>query len=335
MTAFFRGHWRLSGLVIRLALPYDGLMQTAFGLRIATVLVLAATGCFRAEAQAPGVPLCAQADQESQYKARLINAAKDHYTKGVALRIDQARKQLERTSCQLVLPAPGRTKLPARDICVAARRSHLRVGWSYVCDKCGKRHLNLSGGYALTSNGAVATCFHVVDPARELREGCLVAVDDQETVLPVTEVLAANRDSDACIVRVRGGHFRPLPLNTNVYPGDTAYCYSDPAQHRDYFSAGIVNRFYQFSVTRPAGARSSSVATLTRINVSADWAPGSSGSAVLDDCGNAIGHVVSISTVRDEPDSTAQDPHVEGRAAIVFHEAVSARDVLLLTRHRK
>ena len=299
------------------------------------MLALVAVGCFHADAQAPGVPLCSQAGQELQYNARLLNAAKDLYTKGDALKADQARKQLERASCQLVLPAPGRTKLPARDICVAARRSHLRVGWSYLCDKCGKRHVNLSGGYALTSSGAVATCFHVVNPGPGIREACLVAVDDQETVLPVTEVLAANRDCDACIVRVRGGHFRPLPLNTHVYPGDTAYCYSDPAQHRDYFSAGIVNRFYQCSVTRPAGSRSPSGVTLTRINVSADWAPGSSGSAVLDDCGNGIGHVVSISTMRDEPDSKAQDSHVEGRAAIVFHEAVSARDVLLLIRQRK
>ena len=310
-------------------------MQAAFGIRIATVLAMAAAGCFYADAQAPGVPLCSQAGQEPQYNARLLNAAKDLYTKGDALRADQARKQLARTSCQLLLPAPGRTKLPARDICVAARSSHLRVGWSYLCDKCGKRHVNLSGGYALTSSGAVATCFHVVEPARELREGCLVAVDDQETVLPVTEVLAANRDSDACILRVRGGHFRPLPLNTNVYPGDTVYCYSDPVQHRDYFSAGIVNRFYHLSVPRPAGARSFSGDTLTRINVSADWAPGSSGSAVLDDCGNALGHVVSISTVRDEPAPKARDSHAEGPAAIVFHEAVSARDVLLLTRQRK
>jgi hypothetical protein len=74
--------------------------------------------------------------------------------------------------------------LSARDICVAARRSHLRVGWSYLCEKCGKRHVDLSGGYSLTSSDVVATCFHVVDPAREIREGCLVAVDDQETVSP-------------------------------------------------------------------------------------------------------------------------------------------------------
>ena len=325
----------LSALVNRLAHAYDGRMQAAFGIRLAFIIAIAAAGCLPAEAQAPGVPLCTQAGQESQYKARLLNAAKDVYTKGAALKMDQVRKQLTRASCQLVLPATSTTRLSARQICVAARRSHLRVGWSYLCNKCGNWHLSLSGGYALTSSGAVATCFHVVTPGQGMREGCLVAVDDEETVLPVIEVLAANHDTDACIVRVPGGRLRPLPLNTNVYPGDAAYCYSDPAQHRDYFSSGIVNRFYQLSVPRPTGARSSSGGTLTRLNVSTDWAPGSSGSAVLDDCGNAIGHVLSISSVRDETAPKAQGSQADKPAAMVFHEAVSARDVLQLTRQRK
>jgi hypothetical protein len=324
-----------SVLVVCRILPYPGPMPAALRVKLTWIIAVAVAGCFEAGAQAPGVPLCSLAGQEPPYKARLLNATRDLYSKGDALKMDQARKQLTRTSCQLALPAASAKKLPARQICAAARHSHLRVGWTYLCDKCGKWHLNLSGGYALTSNGAVATCFHVVNPGLGMREGCLVAVDEAETVLPVVEVLAANRDSDACIVRVRGGHFKALPLNTNVYPGDAAYCYSDPAQHRDYFSAGIVNRFYQLSVTRPAGARFSPGGIPTRMNVSADWAPGSSGSAVLDDCGNAIGHVVSISTVRDEPTSKGQDSRDEGRAAIVFHEAVSARDVLLLTRQRK
>lgn len=324
-----------SALVIRWARPYDERMQAAFGIKLAAILAVAVAGCLRAGAQAPGVPLCTQAGRETQYKARLQNAAKDLLTKGDALKLDQARKQLKRTSCQLVLPAANTTKLPAREICVAARRSHLRVGWSYLCDKCGKWHLNLAGGYALTSSGAVATCYHVVNPTPEMREGCLVAVDDEETVLPVLEVLAANHDSDACIVRVPGGGFRPLPLNTEVYPGDTAYCYSDPVQHRDYFSAGIVNRFYQLSVPRSSDGHSASRGTVTRINVSTDWAPGSSGSAVLDDCGNAIGHVAMISAVPDAAAPKAQTAQAEKPAAIVFHEAVTARDVLLLTKQRK
>ena len=304
-------------------------MQTSFGIKFASILALAAAGCFHAAAQAPGVPICPQARQESQYKATILNAAKQLFTSGDALKIAEVRKQLKRTSCQLALPEAGTTKLPAREICIAARHSHLRVGWSYLCNKCGKWHLNLAGGYALTAGGAVATCFHVVEPGRELRDGCLVAVDEEGAVLPVAEVLAANRDSDACIVRVVGETFKPLPLNSNVYPGDTAYCYSDPAGHRDYFSAGIVNRFYQLS-----GARSSAAVAPTRINVSTDWAPGSSGSAVLDDCGNAIGHVAEISAVRAEPTPKVQDSHAEKPAAIVFHEAVSARDVLLLIKPR-
>src|ERR1035437_2403723 len=90
MTACFGTQWRLSGLVIRLALPYGSLMQAAFGIRIATVLALAAVGCFHADAEAPGVPLCSQAGQEPQSNARLLNAVKDLHTKGDALKADQA-----------------------------------------------------------------------------------------------------------------------------------------------------------------------------------------------------------------------------------------------------
>src|SRR5208283_5811118 len=120
MGAFFRRHLALSALVNREALPYDRLMQVASGNRIATVIAVAAAGCFHADAQAPGVPVCTQAGQEFQYKARLLNAAKDFYTKGDALKIEQAVKQLTRTSCQLVLPAASTTRLAARQICVAA-----------------------------------------------------------------------------------------------------------------------------------------------------------------------------------------------------------------------
>jgi hypothetical protein len=310
-------------------------MQAVFGVKVAFILAVAAAGCQTADAQAPGVPVCTQAGQEAQYNARLLEAARDLYAKAGALKLDQARKQLKRTSCQLVLPVANTTKLAGREICAVARRSHLRVGWSYLCDKCGKWHLNLAGGYALTSSGAVATCYHVVNPKQEMREGCLVAVDGEETVLPVIEVLAARHESDACIVRVAGSGFRPLPLNTNVYPGDAAYCYSDPVQHRDYFSAGIVNRFYQLSAPRPTGSHSDSMGTVTRINVSTDWAPGSSGSAVLDDCGNAIGQVAMISAVPEQAATKAPAAQTDKPAAIVFHEAVSARDILRLTRQRR
>jgi Trypsin-like peptidase domain len=307
-------------------------MQAAFRMKLAWIVAIAAAGCLRAAAQAPNVPICNQERPEAQSKSDIIDAAKALISRGAALSIADTRKQMKRASCQLTLPEAATTRLPARDICVAARRSHLRLGWSYLCPKCGKWHANLAGGYWLTAGGAAVTCFHVVEPARDLKEGCLVALDEAGQLLPVVEVLAAKQDSDVCIVRVAGQGFAPLALNTNIYPGDTVYCYSDPVEHRDYFSAGIVNRFYRPSGSRPSKSRAAAAADPTRINVSTDWAPGSSGSAILDECGNVIGHVSTISTFAGEADSKTQPTQAPKLTEIVFHEAVSARDVLRLIR---
>jgi len=307
-------------------------MQAAFRIEFAWIVAVAAAGCFHAAAQAPDVPICNQSRPEAQYRTDITKAARDFMAGGGVLKIAEARKQLKRTSCQLVLPVASTRQLPAREICNAARRSHLRIGWSYLCNKCSKWHANLAGGYWLAADGAAATCFHVVEPASNLKEGCLVALDDAGKVLPVVEVLAANRESDACIVRIAGHGFTPLALNTNVYPGDAAYCYSDPLDRRDYFSAGIVNRFYWPSGSQPSGTDASATAGPMRLNVSTDWAPGSSGSAVLDDCGNAIGHVANISTPHDETPAKTDEAKAAKPLAIVFHEAVTARDVLRLIK---
>ena len=118
----------------------------------------------------------------------------------------------------------------------------------------------------------------------------------------------------------------PLPLNPSVRPGDEAWCYSDPFGRSNYFSKGIVNRFFQRSATTGAGS--------VRMNVSTDWAPGSSGSAVLDSCGNAIGHVSEISAQGSKPTAgaSAPDANKTSQTYIIFHDAVRAADVLALIK---
>jgi hypothetical protein len=294
--------------------------------------ILVVAGTLPAGAQAPDVPIYRQGRQENRLEDSVQEAAKQLFSDTNAVKLPQVKEQLKSTTCELELPKVSATRLSQREVYVRARRSHLRIGWSYLCNKCDQWHVNLAGGYVLNSNGAVATCYHVVNPPHELKEGCLVAADEDGKVWPVTEVLAANRYSDAAIVRVAGEGRVPLPLNTNVYPGDVAYCYSDPLDHRGYFSSGIVNRFYTFPGRRPVSAPKNSWFAPTRLNVSTDWAPGSSGSAVLDDCGNAIGHVSTIATLSDADDTDTESPHPVGPTMIIFHEAVAARDVLQLTK---
>lgn len=265
-------------------------------------------------------------------ESRICDAAKAFFDSSNAVRLAEVKKQLRRASCELTLPAPNTTKLSTRQVCMMAEQGHVRIGWAYITAKSNVWQVNLAGGYLLTADGAVATCYHVVQPETAIKEGCLIAADETGKVFAVTEVLAANRYSDAAIVRIAGQGFKPLPLNTNVYPGDAAFCFSDPLEQRGFFSAGVVNRFYQFPGRRSiAASEDTPYYAPTRLNVSTDWAPGSSGSAVLDEFANVIGHVSTISAVSEDAISE-ENIRIRGPTMIVFHEAVSASDVLLLIR---
>ena len=287
-----------------------------------------------ASAQSPGVPIHNPTLEVLRF-TETTNAAQQLRLSGKAVSLATVKEQLQRTSCTLTLPTPGAETLSGRQVWERARAAHVRVGWFYLCPRCDDWHLNLAGGYALTADGAVATCHHVVRPGREIREGCLVAADDDGRLFPVTEVLAANRRADICIVRVAGAKFRPLPLNTNVSPGDTAYCLSDPLEEHGYFTKGIVNNFSQMPARRRRNGRTEPERAPVLMNVSTDWAPGSSGSAVLDEHGNAIGHVSTISAETDEPPRDTRTKAPAPGTLIVFHEAVSAAEVRALIQPPK
>lgn len=278
-----------------------------------------------ARAQSPSVPLF---PTDSRDDTALKAAATKLRESGALLPLAALTNQLSRTNCALTLPAPRKTRLSGRELWAAARAAHVRVGWNFLCTKCNHWHLDLAGGYAITKDGAVATCFHVVKRPANFKEGSLVAADEDGHVHPVVEILAANARADACVLRIAAKDLKPLPLQTDVTPGDRCFCFSDPLDERGYFSDGIVNRFLARYPRRNTNAP-----PVTRLNVTTDWAPGSSGSAVLDEFGNAIGHVTTILTLPGG-DAKAADGEKGKRALeptlITLHEAVSAKDVLAL-----
>ncbi len=71
--------------------------------------------------------------------------------------------------------------------------------------------------------------------------------------------------------------------------------------------------------------------------MSTDWAPGSSGSAVLDDRGNIVGHVATITVLTgntstaaktDSPDTPSARPTTP--STLTLHDAVPASSVQTL-----
>ncbi len=195
------------------------------------------------------------------------------------------------------LSAASTTPLRGREIARRAAAAHLRVGWVYQCTKCDRWHSNLAGGYAIAPD-VVATARHVVEPPVSMRAGSghAVAVRGSDDVLDVTGVLLADEVSDTAALRVSAKDLKPLAFSRDVQVGDTAYCLSDPKGVIGHFSSGIVNRLFSLA---KAGEKAGPLQD--RIAVSADWAPGSSGSAILDECGNIIGHVARIRPLFGKP----------------------------------
>lgn len=268
------------------------------------------TPAVTAERNAPPDPLLAKADAAVKAGHFLTHA--------------EVRAQMKQPKPGAIDPRPvASVPLSSREIAKVAREAHLRAGWFYSCSKCGQMHLNMAGAYAITPD-VVVTVNHLLEPPATLKEGWLIVVDQAGQFHPTTAVIAANASLDAALVRVSGrANLKPLAMRADVEQGERAFCYSDPLKRQGYFSDGIVNRFFS--------ADGSNDPMQQRINVSTDWAQGSSGSAVLDECGNVIGHVARIQTFNSNPpDKNTHSP--SNGTTLVLHEAIPASAILKLVK---
>ncbi len=313
---------------------------------LASILILTAGSS--ASAQAPGTVI--EVDGTLARNRALLKQAAALREAGELMSEEALRSQLAQpTPSAIAFPPPNRRRLTSRQVAQVAREAMVRIGWHGRRGEKSRWEIHLTGGYAVTTDGVVATCYHCVIPMKGLHDASLVAVDHAGKVRAVTAVLAANKTLDASLVRVSGDPLKPLPLTDNVAVGDPAYCFSDPFDQHGYFSNGIVNRFYWLKKKRGTPDTLGELQFL-RINVSTDWAPGSSGAAVLDGYGNAIGHVARISpltmdgaavTEAEEgmSEGSAEEPRPKRQASaapasettlMVIHEAIPARGILAM-----
>jgi len=281
-------------------------------------------------AQAPGVEIFDQSRSGLARESKSISAqASKIATDGGFLSLEETNRLLKKpTHFQVDLPPAKTTPLHPTAIAKAARESSYRVGWAYLCPTCDNWHTKLAGGYAITSDGVIATCAHVLDKKKtKMREGSLIAVDHTGKVFPITTLLANDAQMDGALIKINAKTI-PLSFNDNVSPGDDAFCFSRPMSQGQYYSEGIVNRF--FWQTGPRGKNESSLQAMRylKMNVSSRWAPGSSGSAVLDQYGNAIGHVALILNMgQARPGAKKGDPR---QTMITLHTAIPARAMTIL-----
>ncbi len=188
----------------------------------------------------------------------------------------------------------GRQRSPDQ-IYREALKSVVQVGRVFKCGKCDHWHESSAGGFVIHEDGYIATNFHVIQSLTGKEgEGMGVRLADGR-VLPVQRIVASDKANDLAVIQVESGNLTPLRIAAGIDIGDPVYVLSHPVGVFNTFTEGIVSN----KVRRHGSARGRRA--VPELNITADFAKGSSGSPVLDQCGEVVGMVRSTrSTYYDE-----------------------------------
>ena len=198
--------------------------------------------------------------------------------------------------------APARTaRLEPEEVYTLGRASAVLVGVYYHCEECDAWHFDAASGVALTKEGAVATCWHVLERDPERADARGVIADYEGRVWPVRAVLAANVQADVCIVATDARELVPMPLRVGARVGERVFCLSNPDHRFGFFSEGLLARWFVDREPPPDDEKEASTRALQpgwpAFEVTLDFAQGSSGAAILDRAGNAVALAQATQTI--------------------------------------
>ena len=154
------------------------------------------------------------------------------------------RQAAQRPQVELQLPAPATERLQPELLYARVRRSTLVVGHFYECKECQQWHFTAATGFAVSKDGVVASCWHLLTDDEEMPKAALVVADYDGHVWPVQEVLAASAVADVCLLRIQATDLEPLPVRAAARTGEHVWCLSNPDHQFGFFSEGMVARKY-------------------------------------------------------------------------------------------
>lgn len=231
---------------------------------------------------------------------RLIQAKADSIIAGKkAISPEMAGQQLKDSfnkKVKIKSVKPYTKVLAGEDIARRLKKSMVVIADAYLCGRCDQTHIGPSSGYVIDESGIIVTNHHVVESyAKPQTDGqsklSLQIMTSDNKVYAVKEILSANPDNDLAILKVDVGNDKlvPLPIGDELDLGADVFVLSNPHMMFNFFSKGIVGRKYSRHAMR------GSKETYPEMDITADYAAGSSGAAVVD---NKCNLVSTVSTTR-------------------------------------
>jgi S1-C subfamily serine protease len=220
-----------------------------------------------------------------------------------------------------VAPISEKT-LSSTELADMLRKSTVAVGLRYQEAKSKKWRFMIGATAFAVAPGIFSTSLHVMtlDPSF-MRDAQAVAVTAEGTVYPITGVLAASDRADTCLISVPGLDLPPLPIRPGVRTGESVWCMSHPDGFTYMFTGGQVAR-----ISRDRFDEKHQPAL--HVEVTAEYCPGSSGGAIVDVRGNAVGQVSSINNY--DGFSSGDGKSVNG--IVSARTCTAAEEILSLTQ---
>jgi len=284
-----------------------------------------------------GVRLRAQSGRfvvdDDSYTAQVVLAGEKLLRENKLVPLDSLRSQVRTKPFAIKALPVSHEKLEPPQICERLRESTLAVGTLYKCPDCGGWHFSGSTGFVVSEDGIVSTCCHVImeDSDPKVAVAFLIAADSSGRVFPVQSVLAADTDADTCFVSISGTGLKPLPLRPGVRPGESVYCLSNPGGYFFMFTQGLIARLNRRTNADTDGHGHSNglpSRPVLLLNITAEFAPGSSGAPVVDSCGNVVGQVASIA---EAGETSADDEDQTTSPSVPIRFCTAAEEILRLS----
>lgn len=191
------------------------------------------------------------------------------------------KKQLQRKSCKLALPATGSKQLTPAQVYQQRLGSTLMLGRLHRCasSKCKKAHANIASGVVIREDGIVLTNHHVVD-GESPRTFAMGAMTHDGRAFLIEEVLAADEKADVAILKLKDAKgLSAAPIFGDEPVGNPVTIISNPTGKFFTLTQGYVSRYH----VSPKGS--------AMMNVTADYAKGSSGGPIFNNRGDVVGLV--------------------------------------------
>lgn len=194
------------------------------------------------------------------------------------------------------LPKRGDRLLSSEELYEKRSKGVILVGRYYNCGNCSKMHTSLASGAILNEEGVCVTNYHVLEGIIEkskvsLLGDSLAFISTMDgKIFPIIQILSYSKAGDAAIFKVdtRGEKFTAIPLGLPAKTGAKVHAITHPKGYYYFYSEGVVARNVTYAEAGPEGQR---------MEITADYAKGSSGGPIMDSFGNLIGMVSTTSSI--------------------------------------